>query len=133
MPERLVKGLRVRAPTSELVESYLQEIAKAYGVDWPYPGMDDHDGDIGKGDDDDDDDDDDGGIKDKDQHQTELSKATPPSELGKNPVSVSAPGARTDNLHPQVKLPPSNKTDDESDRIPEVDELAKRFAALRRR
>ncbi|KAL2006711.1 hypothetical protein VTN00DRAFT_9379 [Thermoascus crustaceus] len=35
VPERLVKGLKVRPPSKELVESYLREIAKAYGVAWP--------------------------------------------------------------------------------------------------
>jgi hypothetical protein len=35
VPERLVKRLRLRPPSMELVESYLREIAKAYGVVWP--------------------------------------------------------------------------------------------------
>ncbi|RMJ20675.1 hypothetical protein PHISP_08455, partial [Aspergillus sp. HF37] len=35
VPERLVKGLRVRAPSKELVECYLREIARAYGVSYP--------------------------------------------------------------------------------------------------
>jgi hypothetical protein len=35
IPERLIKRLRVRPPSKELIESYLREIAKAYGVEWP--------------------------------------------------------------------------------------------------
>ncbi|KAJ6145647.1 hypothetical protein N7470_009542 [Penicillium chermesinum] len=35
VPDRLLKGLRVRPPGQELVELYLREIAKAYGVSWP--------------------------------------------------------------------------------------------------
>ena len=131
VPERLVKGLQVRAPTKELVESYLWEIAKAYGVEWPSSSSSD---DNGGG----------GGLAEpvtppKTQNQHELSKATPPTELGKSPVSVSPPGARTDNPHPQVKLAQeeqgqaSDKKVEDPNRIPEVDELTARFAALRRR
>lgn len=39
VPDRLLKGLRVRPPGQDLVESYLREIAKAYGVPWPEEEM----------------------------------------------------------------------------------------------
>ena len=181
VPERLVKGLRVRAPSGELVENYLREIAKAYGVEWPSlgetddigsapveTGLDYADGSTATNDQHTDHDNDNGGgdngteapwTPPKKQHQSELSKATPPAGLGegkKNIISVSPPAARTDNLNPQLKLPEqgsdntaatqvpsrndsssgknnSNNNQDNPNRIPEVDELTRRFAALRRR
>lgn len=157
---RLVKRLQVRAPTKELVESYLLEIAKAYGVEWPKGSSQStgHDSsDSGAGDSGDiavtNADQDDGlnllpSTPKQHRNQNELSKATPPTEIGegKSPVSVSPPAARTDNLHPQVKLPQvmatatrdaggeakGNNSSAGGNRIPEVDELTKRFAALRR-
>jgi len=78
----------------------------------------------------------------------DLSKATPPKEIGgpKSPVSVAPPGSRTDNPSPRVKLPgppsdlkPAFKAEDKrlkkdvvGGKIPDVDELAKRFAALKK-
>lgn len=84
----------------------------------------------------------------------ELSKATPPRNLGpKSPVSVMPPSPSTDNVRPKVSLPgaldltPSkkmvnaNKTVVEGakktekgpgGKVPDVDELQKRFAQLKR-
>ena len=86
----------------------------------------------------------------------ELSRATPPRDLGpKSPVSVMPPSPSTDNVRPKVNLPgppdlkPGKKMVDvaakrnpESEKkgdgggpggkIPDVDELAKRFAQLKR-
>ncbi|KAJ5961221.1 uncharacterized protein N7479_008371 [Penicillium vulpinum] len=129
VPERLLKSLRVRPPGQELVESYLREIAKAYGVEWygaeeelgsaPPEFVDD----LG-----------DGGDGDTEEPQlpqtpgkqqgdsalrpnlsearrasetSELTKATPPRGLaaGRSPVSVAPPAPRTDNPNPRVKLP----------------------------
>lgn len=176
VPERLAKGLKVRTPSQELVDSYLREIAKAYGVSWP-PGNGDGelDGaqgeyDMGsstsKGED--------GGGGDggdvREQPTTtpstpqkpsqarrpseadELNRFTPPRGLhpGRSPVSVAPPGPRSDNPSPKVKLPGSNneqtqtqaggevappgpgKSSSGTGNIPEVDELTRRFAALRR-
>ncbi|KAJ5359486.1 uncharacterized protein N7496_011899 [Penicillium cataractarum] len=169
VPDRLLKGLRVRPPTQELVESYLREIAKAYGVDWP----DGEDLDIQEelGDappefvDDTQDGDQGGDLPQTPRKQnadpasgpnlsearrasetSELNKATPPrgpaALQGRSPVSVAPPAPRTDNPNPRVKVPGSEedgggaakkggKTNNSG--IPELDELTRRFADLKRK
>jgi vacuolar protein sorting-associated protein IST1 len=174
VPDRLLKGLRVRPPTQELVESYLREIAKAYGVDWPGGQeldvqeelgdappefVDDAqgDGDEGQG----------GDLPQTPRKQSadpasrpnltearrasetsELNKATPPrgpaALQGRSPVSVAPPAPRTDNPNPRVKVPGpeeerggaakkagAGKINDSG--IPELDELTRRFADLKRK
>ncbi|KAL8892416.1 MAG: hypothetical protein Q9205_004142 [Flavoplaca limonia] len=164
--ERVVKKLRVEPPEAMLVDLYLKEIAKTYGVDWP-KGRSKQTSDS-DGDDDDDDDPSSGqAVKNLEEPLTteELTKATPPRDLGpKSPVSIAPPSPSTDNLSPRVKLPgppelkpsakmsglkkqPPNtqaqsgpKVDDAEDggkkgvggKIPDVDELARRFAALKK-
>ncbi|KGO38954.1 protein of unknown function DUF292, eukaryotic [Penicillium expansum] len=170
VPDRLLKSLRVRPPGQELVESYLREIAKAYGVEWygaeeelgsaPPEFVDD----LG-----------DGGDGDAEELQlpqtpgkqqgesalrpnlsearrasetSELTKATPPRGLasGRSPVSVAPPAPRTDNPNPRVKLPGTegraaavpkedgaSKSKSNNSGIPELDELTRRFADLKRR
>lgn len=80
-----------------------------------------------------------------------LRDATPPTSLApggaKSPVSVAPPGARTDNPSPKVNLPgggsisgnraAANKSQGQSKNVvpgalPTVDDLAKRFQALKR-
>lgn len=184
VPERLVRGLQIRPPPKELVESYLREIAKAYGVAWPKeeqqlqeqkqadeqaaaeflgsppPGYNDHDA-PGYGD---------GDLPSTPQPKTQLkatnpaeealSKATPPRDIGphdatgRSPVIVAPPGPRSDNPNPKLKIPGVSDTAaaaavdrEESEinpsataapappapkKIPEMDELARRFAALKR-
>ena len=174
VPERLAKGLRVRPPTQELVDSYLREIARAYGISWgedteqPIGGGDDLGnappefvGDTTGGEGGDDDESGDNPElpstpgKEK-QHPdntarcasetNELNKTTPPRrpvQSGKSPVIVAPPGARTDNLQPRVRVPGAGDADSTEEskesnvdngakKIPEVDELSRRFAALRR-
>lgn len=163
VPERVAKSLRVRPPTQDLVELYLKEIAKAYGITWGEGQQEDlgnapefvddrpstpHDqqSDGGNGD----------SPEDKTRRASdtnELNKATPPRrpvQSGKSPVSVAPPGPRTDNPNPRVKVPrPSSsedlnntaskstsdtsKANEDPNRIPEVDELSRRFAELRRK
>lgn len=162
--ERVLKKLKVEPPDPELVTLYLKEIARTYGVAWPKKEqIADTDMDI-----DEDDDNPSSGqaLKNLEEPLTtnELSKATPPRDLGpKSPVSVAPPSPSTDNLSPRIKLPappelkPSariggfkkqaSNTDSESTakysdsgiknnvvggKIPDVDELAKRFAALKK-
>ncbi|KAL5334653.1 regulator of Vps4 activity in the MVB pathway-domain-containing protein [Aspergillus crustosus] len=183
-PERLVKGLRVRPPSAELVESYLREIARAYNVHW---GKDEDDvvansddleeagldaefdlKNVGDGDEGDGDGDGDGAGGDEKASKlirrasetAELTRATPPrgfaaQSAGKSPVSVAPPGPRSDNPNPRVKVPgprdgesensgarkeatspspspsPASRGRDKNG-IPEVDELSRRFAALKR-
>ena len=165
--DRVVRKLEVKMPGSELVEGYLGEIARTYGVDWPkniQTAEQDGDGEqagkvAGKDGEDDDDDEQPGSggqkepLKDKPAAEPplttdELSKATPPRDIGpKSPVSVAPPGSSTDNLSPKVKLPapPELKPGAARKRavngsgdgvvggkIPEVDELARRFAELKK-
>jgi vacuolar protein sorting-associated protein IST1 len=158
--ERVVKKLKVEPPSRELVTLYLKEIARAYGVRWPKVDYLEEDGQIDEleqevdADHKDDDDDNPGGGKAIRQklempiEREDLNKATPPREIGgpKSPVSVAPPGSRTDNPSPRVKLPgppsdlkPISKTEEKrpkkdvvGGKIPDVDELAKRFAALKK-
>ncbi|KAL8734318.1 MAG: hypothetical protein Q9166_001516 [cf. Caloplaca sp. 2 TL-2023] len=162
--ERVVKKLKVEPPDPVLVDLYLKEIAKTYVVDWPKGQNRQHH----RSDEEEDDDDPSSGqaVKNLEGPLTteELSKATPPRDLGpKSPVSIASPSPSTDNLNPRVKLPgppdlrPSTKmsglkkqtpsTQTQSDpkgmdvdepgkkgvggKIPDVDELARRFAALK--
>ncbi|RAH61379.1 DUF292-domain-containing protein [Aspergillus piperis CBS 112811] len=164
VPERLVRGLRVKPPSEELVESYLVEIARAYGVTWPDGFVASPEGDVPSFVEDEDRNDGDGdgggdvklpstprkigqsGDSENDVRRAsetmELNKATPPRGLyseGKSPVSVAPPGPRVDNLHPKVKVPGEEDVSKEARQskpaksdIPELDELTRRFAALRR-
>jgi vacuolar protein sorting-associated protein IST1 len=114
----------------------------------------------GEDDEDDEDDDPSGGEKiqatEAPLTTEELSRATPPRDMGpKSPISVNPPSPSTDNVRPKVNLPgtpdlkPSKKMVDASKakavngdkkqadggpggKIPDVDELAKRFAQLKR-
>ncbi|KAL3445324.1 regulator of Vps4 activity in the MVB pathway-domain-containing protein [Aspergillus insuetus] len=162
VPERLVKGLRVRPPSAELVESYLIEIARAYKVPWGEDAdADNHEVDavleevLASGDDVDEDGNGDRGdvgeLVRRASETTELTRATPPRGLhadklvGKSPVSVAPPGPRSDNPNPRVKVPddknaptevpspsPAQRAGRDKNGIPEVDELSRRFAALKR-
>jgi vacuolar protein sorting-associated protein IST1 len=171
--ERVVRKLSVAPPKEELVQGYLEEIAKAYGVRWPLgrageeelgepPGFMDGDGegsDEGEGGGD-------GGQKqkvleepllggedDEVDAREELVKATPPRSFGPaSPLHVNPPRMSTDNVHPKVTLnkveltptkkpaavgaavrkKPAEKKGSIADGVPDVDELAKRFAALKR-
>ncbi|GAB1319076.1 Vacuolar protein sorting-associated protein ist1 [Madurella fahalii] len=162
----VVKKLSVTPPREELVQGYLEEIAKAYGVNWPRRAE-------GLGeppnfmDGDDDEENPSGGQKQKNleapllgeeaeaeaEVREELSKATPPRTFGPaSPLHVNPPSPSTENIHPKVTLnrveltptkkttgtgpnagkKPAEKKGSIADGIPDVDELAKRFAALKR-
>lgn len=110
--ERVVAKLRVEPPSEELVEGYLAEIARTYGVNWP-PRGDVEEGGDGEGDDGDDEPGSGGRAVVNDNKEDletpltteELSRATPPRDLGpKSPVSVAPPSPRTENLSPRVKV-----------------------------
>jgi vacuolar protein sorting-associated protein IST1 len=172
VPERLVRGLRVKPPGQELVESYLREIARAYGSSWGARAQSQSENELGKappefvGDQSGDADqpgDGDGGAAvpstptrpvnmaeaRRASETSELNKATPPRgfQSVKSPVSVAPPGPRSDNPNPRVKVPGSETQSETqvegpprarngnaggSGGIPELDELSRRFAALRR-
>ncbi|TGO82454.1 hypothetical protein BPOR_0828g00040 [Botrytis porri] len=160
--EKVLKKLSVTPPAQELVNGYLEEIARTYGVDWPKRPKED----LGEApefvDDDDDDENPSGGQAQKnleaplvangkaDEEREELSKATPPKNFGpSSPLRVNPPSPRTDNLHPRVRgaldLKPTKKMQTATTSkpgiqskgpvggtIPDVDELAARFAALKK-
>jgi vacuolar protein sorting-associated protein IST1 len=160
--ERVVKKLRVETPKGELVDAYLTEIARFYGVPFgeatPEPDEED-----------DDDDEPSGGVAEEadaelepalpakasnskskaakhEEEEEELVKATPPKKFGpQSPLRVVPPSPSTDNVAPKLKLPGAataklnkveakkpKKDEGPGGKIPDVDELAKRFAQLKR-
>lgn len=169
--DRVLRKLRVEPPSRELVLSYLTEIARTYGVDWPRRKDEDGGDDDGGG----------GGggrqksglgdlepplLADVDVTTTtttttkeeELSRATPPrSSTRTTGISVAPPSPSSDNINPKLKLPdtpelkPGGKGMSDVDggkksagggggskavvggTIPDADELAARFAALKRK
>jgi vacuolar protein sorting-associated protein IST1 len=160
--ERVLQKLKVEPPPQTLVTEYLKEIARTYSIDWPkgekaqseplQQADSDSDSENPSGGQ---------AIKAlEDPLPTEeLSRATPPRDLGpKSPIRMTPPSPSTDNIRPVIKLPgvpstqpgPKDKPPDsakyKSDdwgrsgtkkavapgKIPDVDELAKRFAALKK-
>jgi vacuolar protein sorting-associated protein IST1 len=169
--ERVLKKLKVETPSETLVNAYLKEICRTYGV--PFPGDEDEE----VGGDEDDDDGDGGGMRAKqsekvleeplesepksmagtvsqkpksaaestrDEEVDELRKATPPRALGPaSPLRIAPPSPSSENVTPRIKMPGApvaqpkkdaakKKDDGPGGKIPDVDELAKRFAALKR-
>ncbi|KAG5928813.1 hypothetical protein E4U42_007998 [Claviceps africana] len=171
--EKVVKKLSVEPPKQELVQGYLEEIARAYGVDWPKragvtpppefladgthvvadgqrPGHDDADGDEG--------DPSDGqkvlaeppltAARKFSVGEEELNRATPPRGFAgpRSPVTVTPPRRTTDNIHPKVtlgsiELVPNKKMEqatttsmkEPDGAVPDISDLEKRFAALKKR
>ncbi|KAF2083135.1 DUF292-domain-containing protein [Saccharata proteae CBS 121410] len=174
---RVLSKLRTEAPRTELVDAYLREIARTYGV--RVPGMDDEEGEDDDNDNDDDDASDDApstGLQKASvpvptparlsnvDPDDELSRATPPREFNgpASPLRIAPPSPSSENVAPRVRVPgaadlrvpgaadarsapalnlkpgPKMKKVREEEgsgpggKIPDVDELAKRFAALKR-
>ncbi len=160
---KVVKKLSVEPPRPELVQGYLEEIAKAYGVDWPRratPPPPDFDDDDYL---DNDDENPSGGQAQKAltdplvaEQKSKLDvenkvSSTPVKRFAaasgpKSPVTVTPPRMTTDNVHPKVtlgsvELKPSKKMEDAAARrkksepdgsIPDISDLEKRFAALKK-
>jgi vacuolar protein sorting-associated protein IST1 len=156
--EKVVKKLRIEPPPEALVNGYLEEIATTYGVNWPKRAL----GSPPEYVDDDDRGPPSGRQAQKAledpipvdskeaEERDELTKATPPRDFGpSSPLRVNPPSPSTDNLHPRVKgtldLKPIKKTIDVTEKkpglqskgpvggtIPDIDELAARFAALKK-
>jgi vacuolar protein sorting-associated protein IST1 len=143
---------KVEPPAKELVEAYLSAIADAYGIDWP-PGTFAKRKAEAAAADEDEDDDEEGGSNERPLEAPlgteDLSKATPPRDMGpKSPVSVMPPSPSTDNVRPKISGAPDlkppkkmqdagkkangGKLDGPGGKIPDVDELTKRFAQLKR-
>ncbi|KAF1925747.1 DUF292-domain-containing protein [Didymella exigua CBS 183.55] len=149
--ERVLKKLDAKTPSEELVDGYLGEIARFYGV--PFGARK-------ASSDDDGDDEPSGGVAEgadtevpsstdgrKDNEREELVKATPPRTVGpQSPLRVVPPSPSTDNVAPKLKLPgtaaakvqkaaekkASVKVNGPGGKIPDVDELSRRFAELKR-
>ncbi|RMZ76448.1 hypothetical protein DV737_g4784, partial [Chaetothyriales sp. CBS 132003] len=145
VPARVTDKLKVDPPSEKLVQAYLEEIARTYGVDWPKYREEEQpilaDGTPASG------------LltpKPKRAGLDKLHEATPPAELQqgpKSPVSVAPPGPRSDNLTPKLKLPGGGevskgvvakpaaaapKRGAVPGAVPTVDDLAARFSALKR-
>ncbi|OAP56551.1 hypothetical protein AYL99_09730 [Fonsecaea erecta] len=184
VPTRVVDKLKVDPPSAKLVQAYLEEIARTYGVDWPPQREGEQVEALSEevdGEDAGDDDGAGGGTKEPPLLAGgsaptpstpsrpnkidigSLQNATPPSSLepggAKSPVSIAPPGATSENLSPKVKLPgggeirkgfnnvkstpPAGTAKGKNPvtgggagavpgSVPTVDDLAKRFQALKR-
>lgn len=156
---KVVKKLSVTPPKEELVQGYLEEIARAYGVEWPKRSKD-----LGDAPEfvDDDFDSPSGGQAQKilepdlpadskaAQEREDLSRATPPRNIGGNPLHIAPSSPSSENPRPKItlnhlELKPSKKMQDAGiaqkkeenidgpgGSVPDVSELAARFAALKR-
>ncbi|KAG6028611.1 hypothetical protein E4U41_000628 [Claviceps citrina] len=175
--EKVVRKLSVEPPRQELVQGYLEEIARAYGVDWPrrakvtttttttpsptppdllgHAASDAHNADDAASQ---------PGRETRparppptpatgrklSRGEQELNRATPPQGFAspRSPVTVTPPRRTTDNIHPKVTLgsvelrPSDVSQEPEQDAasrrephgaVPDISDLEKRFAALKRR
>ncbi|KAH7031256.1 regulator of Vps4 activity in the MVB pathway-domain-containing protein [Microdochium trichocladiopsis] len=158
--EKVVKKLSVTPPREELVQGYLEEIARAYGVDWP-PGRRQLGAAPEYEDGEDDDDEGSGGQAERilepsvpadskeAQERESLGRAKPPKSIGQNsPLHINPPSPSTENPRPKItlnstELRPSKKMVDAGlakkpaskkpdDGLPNLEDLAARFAALKR-
>lgn len=153
--KRVKDKLKVEPPARELVDAYLSTIADAYDVDWPKGTKEAarlaaEEVEMAIMDDDADNDGDAGDVTkeaadDKARASSEeLSKATPPRSVGKpTPVKVMPRSPTSEDVRPGIKLGNDKvqKTTDSKavsrssgpgGKIPDVDELSKRFAQLKR-
>lgn len=156
--EKVVKKLSVEPPRKELVQGYLEEIARAYGVDWPKRAKPSPPPEF----EDDDDDDSPSGAQaqkvleepiaaePKSLAPADAKIATPakrrPADLDDptSPLTVTPPRPTTDNVHPKVtmgsvELKPSarrgssTKKNEPDGSVPDISDLEQRFAALKKR
>jgi vacuolar protein sorting-associated protein IST1 len=157
---KVVQKLSVVPPKAELVQGYLEEIARAYGVDWPKreapdtppPAFDDDDQDGAFG-----------GQKQKVAEEPLGAGAEPKSlsspdkksmqsavpkdlEEPTSPLMVTPPRPTTDNVHPKVMhgtvelkprknssgAPPPRRPSEPDGSVPDISDLERRFAALKK-
>jgi len=111
VPPRIMSKLGTGMPPRELVDAYLAEIAKGYGIDWD-AGPSDDDGGGG------------GGLKERPQLELEPPL---PASLDPSPLP-SVPQDST--TKPQVQFKPSTPTKENED---DFESLERRFAALKKR
>ncbi|EEP82331.1 predicted protein [Uncinocarpus reesii 1704] len=133
LPEELVERLRVQRASPVLVEKYLKEIARSHGIRW-HQDEDEDDGD-----------DDDQGQAVENNQLPEIAGKDPASradaqaadDRGKRSPPGDVKGVETPSSTAADILPLESRTSEPHEStvgggIPEVDELAKRFAALKR-
>jgi vacuolar protein sorting-associated protein IST1 len=151
---RVLEKMKVQTPPPELVNAYLREICRTYGV--RFPG----DKTVEEEDEEEDEDDDDdqpgsgGKIAELEDplEAEELSKAKAPTDFGmSSPLRIAPPSPSTENVTPKLKLPEAakretkpkprkasadkaNKADGDGPggKVPSFDDLTARFAALKR-
>ncbi|QDS78052.1 hypothetical protein FKW77_003310 [Venturia effusa] len=152
---RVLKKMKVETPPEELVNGYLREICRTYGVKLKLPGDPDSDAEEEEEEDDEDDEPGSGGkiaeLEDALEAE-ELSKAKAPTDFGLgSPLRIAPPSPSTENVTPKVKLPEAAKRetkpkprkasldrgkkadgDGPGGKIPNFDDLTARFAALKR-
>ncbi|KAI0718913.1 regulator of Vps4 activity in the MVB pathway-domain-containing protein [Cerioporus squamosus] len=144
--ERVTRKLDVSTPPDALVDAYLSEIAKGYGVAWSPPQRD--------GTDDGQDDGPEGGVKVKEAADRKAAQGEPASprpldavaisaearsagvrtpKLPELPAEEEAPPARSEKTAATPKPAPSADPPKKSEEEDEFDVLAKRFEALKKR
>ncbi|KAF8915103.1 regulator of Vps4 activity in the MVB pathway-domain-containing protein [Mucidula mucida] len=121
--ERIVRKLDISMPSSELVNAYLTEIAKSYGVPWSQPGSND----AGDGTDE-------GGAKATEVDRTESAPGNVDADL----TLPEIPPAEEKSSDSSKNVVDSRPTPPKSPPAPESTEddfeaLNKRFAALKKR
>ncbi|KZT56118.1 DUF292-domain-containing protein [Calocera cornea HHB12733] len=128
VPARVVSKLGLGMPSPELVDAYLAEIARGYGVEWEAPdryGKAGGDGEDGAGDGE-------GGVREEAESKVEKERALEPplpESLAPNPLP-SVP--HESGTKPAVQFKPSSPTV-EKNQEDEFEVLSKRFAALKKR
>ncbi|KAF7557341.1 hypothetical protein G7046_g6068 [Stylonectria norvegica] len=155
--DKVAKKLSVIPPREELVVGYLEEIAKVYGVDWPKRAPVSPPTELLDVDDDDESNDDspsgaqgqkvlqealttDSKTFSEDTRKTPVKRLAGPT----SPLTVTPPRMTTDNIHPKVtlgsmELKPNKKMESAAKKnepegsIPEISDLERRFAALKKR
>ncbi|KAL0254998.1 Vacuolar protein sorting-associated protein ist1 [Diplodia seriata] len=149
--ERVLSKLKVDTPAPALVDAYMREIARAYGVHVPGEPEEAEEEEEDGADDDEPGDGERVKALETPLEAEDLTKATPPKKLGPaSPLRIAPPSPSSENVAPKVKLPgppelkpggklkkveeegKKKKDDGPGGKIPDVDELAKRFAALKR-
>lgn len=150
--ERVLKKLKVETPSRELVDSYLRLIAETYNV--RFPGDPDP---SEVAEDDDEDDNDEGGLHEPALEAPletgEVVPTTPKGDVGNQgkgtPIRIAPASPSTENVSNKLKLPDKasapkaarkQSTDgvkkaaktDEIGKIPDLGDLAARFAALKK-
>ena len=127
--ERVLKRLRVEPPDPQLVTLYLTEIAKTYGVPWPKKAATaldeekDNDDQPGDGE----------AVKNLEPplKVERVKEGKPPLSFGSSLI-IAPQSPRTENVAPKVLGVTEVKTEVVEGKIPGAEELAKRFAALKR-